>query len=94
MGDVARRFRLRVRPKINAGIRKVFHRTPTQIRRLARQKTLQPENHYVFRLRFRPPYDWKGMLAFLAPRATPGVEAVVDGIYRRSISSERIHGLL
>jgi AraC family transcriptional regulator of adaptative response / DNA-3-methyladenine glycosylase II len=72
--------------RFNAGIRKVYHRTPTQIRRLARQRTLQPENHYLFRLRFRPPYDWKGMLAFLARRATPGVEAVVDGTYRRTIS--------
>jgi AraC family transcriptional regulator of adaptative response / DNA-3-methyladenine glycosylase II len=72
--------------RFNAGIRKVYHRTPTQIRRLARQKMVQPENQYFFRLRFRPPYDWKGMLAFLAPRATPGVEAVVDGTYRRTIS--------
>jgi AraC family transcriptional regulator, regulatory protein of adaptative response / DNA-3-methyladenine glycosylase II len=44
------------------------------------------ENEYLFRLRFRPPYDWSGMLAFLKPRATPGVEAVEAGIYRRSIS--------
>jgi len=72
--------------RFNAGICKVYHRTPTQIRRLARLRILQPENHYLFQLRFRPPYDWKGMLAFLAPRATPGVEAVVDGIYRRTIS--------
>jgi AraC family transcriptional regulator of adaptative response / DNA-3-methyladenine glycosylase II len=72
--------------RFNAGISKVYHRTPTQIRRLARQRTLQPENQYLFRLRFRPPYDWKGMLAFLAPRATPGVEEVVNGIYRRTIS--------
>src|SRR5450755_721807 len=72
--------------RFNAGIRKVYHRTPTQIRCLARQRTLQPENHNLFRLRFRPPYDWKGMLAFLAARATPGVEAVVDGTYLRTIS--------
>jgi AraC family transcriptional regulator of adaptative response / DNA-3-methyladenine glycosylase II len=72
--------------RFNAGIREVYHRTPSQIRRLARQKTPQPENHYLFRLRFRPPYDWNGILAFLAPRATPGVEAVVDGTYRRTIS--------
>src|SRR6202034_1577863 len=72
--------------RFNAGIVKVYHRTPTQIRRLARQRTLQPENEYLFRLRFRPPYDWQGMLAFLSPRATPGVESVVNGIYRRTIS--------
>jgi AraC family transcriptional regulator, regulatory protein of adaptative response / DNA-3-methyladenine glycosylase II len=72
--------------RFNAAIRKVFHRTPTEIRRLARQTGVAQENEYLFRLRFRPPYDWNGMLAFLKPRATPGVEAVEAGIYRRSIS--------
>jgi AraC family transcriptional regulator of adaptative response / DNA-3-methyladenine glycosylase II len=72
--------------RFNASMRKVYHRTPTQIRHLARQKTIEPENQYLFRLRFRPPYNWQAMLAFLAARATPGVEAVGPGTYRRSIS--------
>ncbi len=72
--------------RFNAGIRKVYHRTPTQIRHLARQRDMQPGNHYVFRLHFRPPYHWQGMLAFLAARATPGVEVVEAGRYRRTIS--------
>src|SRR3984885_14442435 len=63
----------------NATIRKVYHPTPTQIRRLSRQTAIQLENEYFFRLRFRPPYNWDGMLRFLAPRATPGVEAVESG---------------
>jgi AraC family transcriptional regulator, regulatory protein of adaptative response / DNA-3-methyladenine glycosylase II len=78
--------------RFNAGIRSVYHRTPTQIRRLARQKTVQPEDQYLFRLRFRPPYHWKGMLGFLAARATPGIEVVEDGSYRRSISLHGSHG--
>ena len=41
--------------RFNASIRKVYHRTPTQIRRLVRQKIVQPENQYLFRLRFRSP---------------------------------------
>jgi AraC family transcriptional regulator of adaptative response / DNA-3-methyladenine glycosylase II len=48
-----------------------------------------PGNQYVFRLHFRPPYHWQGMLAFLAPRTTPGVEIVENGAYRRTIS---LHG--
>jgi len=72
--------------RFNAAIRNVYRRTPMQIRHLARQKTIEPENQYLFRLRFRPPYHWQGMLAFLAARATPGVEAVEGGSYRRSIS--------
>jgi AraC family transcriptional regulator of adaptative response / DNA-3-methyladenine glycosylase II len=70
--------------RFNDAIGKTYKRTPTQIRRL--QKTIQQEDHYLFHLRFRPPYHWKGMLAFLAARATPGVEVVDQKGYRRSIS--------
>jgi AraC family transcriptional regulator of adaptative response / DNA-3-methyladenine glycosylase II len=78
--------------RFNAAIRNTFHRTPTQIRGLARQTKTLPENHYLFRLRFRPPYDWKGMLAFLSGSATPGVEAVDQTTYRRTISLGRHDG--
>jgi AraC family transcriptional regulator of adaptative response / DNA-3-methyladenine glycosylase II len=78
--------------RFNAGIRKVYHRTPTQIRHLARQKETQSGNQYVFRLNFRPPYHWQGMLDFLAPRCTPGVEVVEAGRYRRTICVNGKHG--
>lgn len=78
--------------RFNAAISKTYKRTPTQIRRLSRQAVALPEDQYLFHLRFRPPYDWEGMLAFLAPRATPGVEAVEDGVYRRSISFQGAAG--
>jgi AraC family transcriptional regulator, regulatory protein of adaptative response / DNA-3-methyladenine glycosylase II len=78
--------------RFNAAIRNTYQRTPTQIRRLARQKTIEPEDHYVFHLRFRPPYHWQGMLGFLGARATPGVEAVDLASYRRSISLKGCHG--
>src|SRR5213592_3339604 len=42
--------------RFNAGILTAFHRKPTQLRRLVRQTVMQPENQYLFRLRFRPPY--------------------------------------
>jgi AraC family transcriptional regulator, regulatory protein of adaptative response / DNA-3-methyladenine glycosylase II len=77
--------------RFNAAIREMYHRTPTQIRQLVRQAA-QPENQYLFRLRYRPPFDWNAMLAFLAPRATPGVEGVEDGYYRRSISLKGNYG--
>ncbi len=72
--------------RFNAAIRATYHRTPTQLRRLARQIKIEPQNEYLFRLRFRPPYAWDSMLRFLAARATPGVEAVEPGLYRRTIS--------
>ena len=78
--------------RFNAAIRTVYHRTPTQIRSLARQITVQPENEYIFRLNYRPPYNWNSMLNFLGPRATPGVEVVESGMYRRSISLNGLSG--
>jgi AraC family transcriptional regulator of adaptative response / DNA-3-methyladenine glycosylase II len=78
--------------RFNAAIRKTYKRTPTQIRKLVRHTTALPENQYLFHLRFRPPYDWKGILGFLEMRATPGVELVSRGAYRRSISLHGNHG--
>jgi AraC family transcriptional regulator, regulatory protein of adaptative response / DNA-3-methyladenine glycosylase II len=78
--------------RFNAAIRKVYSRTPRKIRKLARQHVIQPENEYLFRLGYRPPYQWRGMLAFLSARATPGVEVVEANSYRRSISLNGGHG--
>jgi AraC family transcriptional regulator of adaptative response / DNA-3-methyladenine glycosylase II len=72
--------------RFNAAIRNVYHRTPSQIRSLAQKMSRQPENHYLFHLNFRPPYDWKRTLEFLAVQATPGVEVAEGGCFRRSIS--------
>jgi len=76
----------------NATIRKTYHRTPTQIRRLARSATVEPDNEYVFRLSFRRPFDWNRMLAFLSLRATPGVEVVEGSCYRRTIALNGLNG--
>lgn len=78
--------------RFNDAIRTVYRRTPTQIRRLTRRVSAQPENEYLFRLHFRPPYNWRRMLEFLAARATPGVEAVFPGLYLRTISLGGNHG--
>jgi AraC family transcriptional regulator, regulatory protein of adaptative response / DNA-3-methyladenine glycosylase II len=78
--------------RFNAAIRKTYERTPSQIRHLSRRAESLPENHYLFRLRFRPPYDWRGLLEFLKPRATPGVEEVQNGAYRRTILFQDSYG--
>jgi AraC family transcriptional regulator of adaptative response / DNA-3-methyladenine glycosylase II len=71
--------------RFNAAIRNVYHRTPTEIRRLAQKMPGQPQDEYVFRLSFRPPYEWERMLEFLAAQATPGVEVIQARCFRRSI---------
>ena len=86
MGQIAMASGFGCVRRFNAAIRKVYKRTPTQIRRLVRQKGTPSENQYRFRLNFRPPYHWEGALSYLAARATPGVEAVQNGCYRRTIS--------
>jgi AraC family transcriptional regulator, regulatory protein of adaptative response / DNA-3-methyladenine glycosylase II len=39
-------------------------------------------------LRFRTPYDWDALLAFLGARAIAGVEEVAGNEYRRSLQCE------
>lgn len=46
----------------------------------------------ALRLSFVPPYNWPAMMAFLAPRAIPGVEAVGPECYRRTISLDGVRG--
>ena len=78
--------------RFNAGILRVYHRTPSQIRRLARKTGLPASDQYMFRLNFRPPFHWQAMLDFLAPRATPGVEQVEGATYRRTIAMNGFEG--
>ncbi|MGN6085201.1 DNA-3-methyladenine glycosylase family protein [Trinickia sp.] len=47
-----------------------------------------------FELPFKAPYDWGRILRFFAGRATPGVEAVDDGCYRRAIEWDGASGTL
>lgn len=86
MSDIAMAAGFGCVRRFNASIRDTYHRTPSQIRALAKHAEGQPENEYLFRLRYRPPYDWNGMLSFLAARATPGVEKVEGDSYLRSIA--------
>ncbi|WP_085709641.1 MULTISPECIES: DNA-3-methyladenine glycosylase [unclassified Pseudomonas] len=43
-------------------------------------------------LEYQSPYDWPAMLGFLAARAVVGMEAVIDGVYSRSIGLDGVHG--
>ena len=72
--------------RFNAAFRKTYHRTPGQIRRFAPFAPIQPEDEYLFRLHFRPPFHWDALLTFLGRRAIPGVEAIESDRYLRTIS--------
>lgn len=69
--------------RFNETFRRMWSRSPREQRRIhgaLHSSVIQ------FRLRYRPPFDWPSLLAFLASRAIPGVECVADGVYRRSIA--------
>jgi AraC family transcriptional regulator, regulatory protein of adaptative response / DNA-3-methyladenine glycosylase II len=59
--------------------------------RLRKEADVAPQNakFFTFNLSYRPPYDWDWILSFFEKRAIPGVEAVVDGAYRRILRFER-----
>ena len=72
--------------QLNRACHDVFRMSPRELR--ARRRVTDPiagGSGLVLRLPFDGPLDWDGMLRFFAPRAIPGVEAVADGAYRRTI---------
>ena len=71
--------------RFNGVIHRTYSRTPTQLRRLSRRHPGGADG-YVFRLAYRPPYDWSTVRDFLAARATPGVESVEANRYQRTIA--------
>ena len=80
--------------RFNDSIRGLYGRTPSQLRRIRPVALRARQDDYVFRLSYRPPYDWDSMLKFLAGRAISGVEEVVSGAYRRSFALEGRQGIL
>ena len=46
------------------------------------------------RLAYRPPYDWPALVAFLGPRAIPGVVQVESAAYRRTVKLDGVTGVI
>ncbi|MEV6270002.1 AlkA N-terminal domain-containing protein [Kribbella sp. NPDC051936] len=81
--------------QFNRAMREIFRATPRELRdRRRRGDRLAADGGLVLRLPFTPPYDWEAMSSYLGARAVPGVESVVDGVYRRTISLDGEPGLL
>ena len=78
--------------RFNAAIQAVYHRTPSELRR-ARGRATRAEG-ISLRLSARGPYPWAQVLAFLAPRALPGVDEVRDGVYRRAVAVGDTAGII
>lgn len=72
--------------RFNEQIRATFQRSPSELRRQAAPGPAPLEPVIALPLRYRPPLDWPGLLAFLAARRVPGVEAVGPCDYRRTVA--------
>jgi AraC family transcriptional regulator of adaptative response / DNA-3-methyladenine glycosylase II len=64
-----------------------YRMPPTRLRKKAREgaDALGQNETCTLRLSYRSPYDWNGILAFLAARALKGVEYVTDDAYARTV---------
>jgi AraC family transcriptional regulator of adaptative response / DNA-3-methyladenine glycosylase II len=75
--------------RFNAALKERYRMTPTELRRMNKKNAAENSPEFSFRLAYRPPFDWEGLLGFLSRRAIPGVEAVQDGAYFRTIQISR-----
>jgi len=66
--------------RFHASFRQSFGCAPRELRRAASSL----RGPLTLKLPFRPPYDWAGLIGFLARRAIPGIEAATPQRYRRT----------
>lgn len=81
--------------RFNETFQQLFDRPPAKLRRLGGAEVAAGEGGAAtIRLPYRAPYDWPAMLAFLSARAIPGVEAVREGRYARSLRVGAARGVV
>ena len=62
-----------------------YRLSPTRFRKAAGEESARSEGTSTLQLAYRPPYDWAGVLAFLATRELKGVEWVTNRAYARTV---------
>jgi AraC family transcriptional regulator of adaptative response / DNA-3-methyladenine glycosylase II len=73
--------------RLHTLFRERYRLSPGALRRSARTAPRRnlAEPGLALSLSYRPPYDWSAMLGWLTSRATPSVEEVAGGRYRRAV---------
>jgi AraC family transcriptional regulator, regulatory protein of adaptative response / DNA-3-methyladenine glycosylase II len=73
--------------RFNDAFSRRYRMPPTRLRRKATEDaaTIIESQTSTLQLSYRPPYDWKGVLKFLAARALKGIEHVTDSSYARTV---------
>ena len=77
--------------RFNALLKERYRMSPTEFRKQQKRELPKNLSEFSFRLNYRQPLDWDGLLGFLALRAIPHVEAIQDGVYLRTVRVKR-HG--
>jgi AraC family transcriptional regulator of adaptative response / DNA-3-methyladenine glycosylase II len=80
--------------RFNETFQKLFGRAPSALRRKSAGGSNTLDTAVTLTLRYRPPYDWASVLAFLEARAIPDVETVSETTYRRTIEVKGCTGTL
>lgn len=93
MSDVAFASGFASLRQFNDTIQTVFARTPTELRKPARDAPAEPGT-LSLRLPFRAPLDIGSLLSFLAAHAVPGIEAGDATAYRRTLLLPHGHAVV
>jgi AraC family transcriptional regulator of adaptative response / DNA-3-methyladenine glycosylase II len=79
--------------RFNETFHRLFGRSPRALRRSKiAEASFGARGEVTVRLRYRPPYDWSAMLAYLRARAIPGLEVVSGEAYARTIEIDGTRG--
>lgn len=79
--------------RFNETFQRLFQRPPGALRRSGRASS-SSHGAVSLQLRYKPPYDWASMLAFLRARAIAGVEVVTSDTYWRTIEVDGARGIV
>jgi AraC family transcriptional regulator, regulatory protein of adaptative response / DNA-3-methyladenine glycosylase II len=86
MAEIALASGFRSIRRFNETFQRLFARPPSALRAASALPAESIHTGVTVHLRYRPPYDWDAMLAYLEARAIEGVERVRDGRYRRTLA--------
>ena len=73
--------------RFNEAFRTQYKMPPSKLRKesIDQEDSMVATDTSMLQLAYRPPYDWDGLLAFLAARMTKDVEFITDAFYARTI---------
>lgn len=91
MSDVAMASGFASIRRFNSTIKETYGYAPSDLRRKAKRSG---EPRCTLRLPYRAPFGGEDVFAYLAARATPGVESVTANVYRRTVNIDGTKGIV